>query len=288
MTARDVLDAIKKNLGSPWNESTYRDVFHAGDPSVEVTGIATTFMATLDLLQRAHAAGMNLVIPHETTFWNDRDDTKGMESDAVYRFKVDFCTKNQMAVLRLHDHAHSHRPDFIMTGLLRALGWSAASASGQNPRIYTFPATTLGELAANIQHRTGSKAFRVVGDPKAKVSTGTAGMGYNMGQFSADVDVVIIGENPETGNASRIGRRLCGNRVVAVRLPDSGCWVPVCQHHPVEPKQQDRAESRNDKSRALIWSVQAKQPAQKAAHQRPRNAQQHGHDNPARIASRHD
>ena len=78
MTASDVLELIKKNLGSPWNESTYRDVFHAGDPKVEVKGIATTFMATLDLLQRAHAAGMNLIIPHETTFWNDRDDTKDM------------------------------------------------------------------------------------------------------------------------------------------------------------------------------------------------------------------
>ena len=78
MTARDVLDLIKKNLGSPWNENTYRDVFHAGDPNVEVKGIATSFMATLDLLQRAHAAGMNLVVTHETTFWNDRDDTKDL------------------------------------------------------------------------------------------------------------------------------------------------------------------------------------------------------------------
>jgi putative NIF3 family GTP cyclohydrolase 1 type 2 len=199
MTAKDVLELIKKNLGSPWNESTYRDVFHAGDPNVDVKGIATTFMATLDLLQRAHAAGMNLVVTHETTFWNDRDDTKDLTNDAVYRFKVDFCARNQMAVLRLHDHAHSHRPDFIMTGLLRTLGWSAVAAS-QGPRVYTFPTTTLGELAAEIQRRTGSKALRVVGDPKAKVSTGTAGMGYSSGRFSAEVDVVINGENPEAGN----------------------------------------------------------------------------------------
>jgi len=200
MTAKDVLDLIKKNLGSPWNENTYRDVFHAGDPNVEVKGIATTFMATLDLLQRAHGAGMNLVIPHETTFWNDRDDTKDLTEDAVYRFKADFCAKNRMAVLRLHDHAHSHRPDFIMVGLLRALGWTR-DANQPNQRFYTFPTTTLGELAANIQRRTGSKAFRVVGDPKAKVSTGTAGMGYSTGRFSPDVDVVINGENPEAGNA---------------------------------------------------------------------------------------
>ena len=199
MTAKEILDLIKRNLGSPWNENTYRDVFHAGDPNEEVKGIATSFMATLDMLQRAHAAGMNLVVTHETTFWNDRDDTKDLTGDAIYRFKTDFCTKNRMVVLRLHDHAHSHRPDFIMTGLVRALGWS--DRHPQDPRIYRFPTTTLGELAANIQRRTGAKALRVVGDPKAKVSTGTAGIGYSTGRFAPDVDVVINGENPETGTS---------------------------------------------------------------------------------------
>jgi putative NIF3 family GTP cyclohydrolase 1 type 2 len=201
MTAKDVLDLIKKNLGSPWNESTYRDVFHAGDPNVEVKGIATSFMATLDMIQRAHAAGLNMVVTHETTFWNDRDDTKDLTNDAVYRFKSDFCNKNKMVVLRLHDHAHSHRPDFIMTGLLRALGWTAPANAQPGPRVYTFPTTTLGELAASIQRRTKSKALRVIGDPKAKVSSGTAGMGYSTGRFSPNVDVVINGENPEAGNA---------------------------------------------------------------------------------------
>jgi putative NIF3 family GTP cyclohydrolase 1 type 2 len=198
MTAKDVLELMKKNLGGPWNESTYRDVFHLGDPNVEVKGIATTFMATLDLLQRAHAAGANLIVTHETTFWNDRDDTKDLTADPVYKYKVDFCAKNSMAVLRLHDHAHSHRPDFILVGLIRALGLTE-SPNAANPRIYTFPATTLGEFAADIQRRTKARALRVVGDPKAKVSTATVGMGYGMGRFTPEVDVVIGGENPETG-----------------------------------------------------------------------------------------
>jgi putative NIF3 family GTP cyclohydrolase 1 type 2 len=197
MRARDVLRAIKENLGSPWNENTYRDVFHAGDPDVEVKGIATCFMATLDLLQRANAAGMNLVVTHETTYWSDRDDITNIASDPIYKFKVDFCAKNRMAVLRLHDHAHSHRPDFIMAGLMRALGWNADT----NVRIWRFPATTLGELAADIQRRTKSIALRVVGDPKAKVSSASVAMGYGMGHFAPDVDVVIGGEQPETNGA---------------------------------------------------------------------------------------
>jgi putative NIF3 family GTP cyclohydrolase 1 type 2 len=200
MTAKDVLDLMKKNLGGPWNENTYRDVFHAGDGNVEVKGIATTFMSTLDLLQRAHAAGLNMVIPHETTFWNDRDDTRDLTGDPVYKFKTEFCAKNNMVVLRLHDHAHSHRPDFIMVGLVRALGWSN-SENMPPPRIFKFPATTLGELATEIKRRTNSRALRVVGDPKAKVSSATVGMGYSMGRFTPEVDVVIGGENPETGGA---------------------------------------------------------------------------------------
>src|SRR6185369_12919002 len=118
--------------------------------------------------------------------------TKDLTGDPVYKFKTDFCAKNHVVVLRLHDHAHSHRPDFIMVGLVRALGWS--NDNTQNGRIYQFPSTTLGELAADIQRRTKSRAFRVVGDPKAKVSTATVGMGYSMGRFTPEVDVVIGGE----------------------------------------------------------------------------------------------
>jgi putative NIF3 family GTP cyclohydrolase 1 type 2 len=200
MTANDVVDRIKKNLGIPWNESTYRDTFKIGNPGVEVKGIATTFMCTLDLLQRAHAAGMNMVVSHETTYWNDRDDVKDILDDPIYKLKVDFCVKNNLVAWRLHDHVHAHRPDFIMVGLVRALGWTER-ANPQNPRTFAFPTTTLGELAADIKRRTNSRALRVVGDPNAKVSTGAVAMGYGMPRFSPDVDVVIGGEQPEAGGA---------------------------------------------------------------------------------------
>jgi Glycosyl hydrolases family 2 len=63
MTAGEVLERIKKNFGSTWREGGYRNTFKAGGPDTEIQGIATTFMCTLDLLQRALAAGMNMVIP---------------------------------------------------------------------------------------------------------------------------------------------------------------------------------------------------------------------------------
>jgi len=199
MTAKEVLALMKQNLGSPWNESTYRDVFHAGNPDIEVKGIATTFMATLDLIQRAHAAGLNMVISHETTFWSDRDDTKDLTADAVYQFKTDYCLKNNMVVLRFHDHAHSHQPDFITMGVVRTLGWTPSQGPG--PRTYTFPKTTLGEVAADLKKRMGTRAFRVVGDPKATVSTASVAFGYGMGRFAPGVELVMGGEQPEADSA---------------------------------------------------------------------------------------
>jgi putative NIF3 family GTP cyclohydrolase 1 type 2 len=196
MTANEVVERIKKNLGIPWNERTYRDTFKVGDPNTEVKGIATTFMATLDLIQRAHAAGMNFVITHEPTFWSDRDTVSELADDPIYKFKVDFCARHNMVVWRFHDHIHAHHPDLIWVGLVRALGWQQ-TAGTQNR--FTFPATTLVALAADVQRRMNIRALRVVGDPHAKVSSAAVGMGYSIPRVSPDVDVVIGGEQPEAG-----------------------------------------------------------------------------------------
>ena len=42
MKAGEIVDRIKKNLGVPWRDTTYRDTFKFGGPDTEVTGIATT------------------------------------------------------------------------------------------------------------------------------------------------------------------------------------------------------------------------------------------------------
>src|SRR5579884_2971545 len=34
LTARQIVDRIKEHLGIPWNNKTYRDIFHAGDPEI--------------------------------------------------------------------------------------------------------------------------------------------------------------------------------------------------------------------------------------------------------------
>ena len=200
MTANQVIERVKQNLGVPWNDRSYRDTFKAGNPETEVKGIATTFMATLDLLQRAHAAGMNMVVTHEPTFWSDTDAVKDLTGDPVYRFKVDFCEKNHMVVWRFHDHIHMRRPDMIWIGLARDLGWTEHETAPGSHR-YTLPPTTLGRLAADVQSHMKVRTMRVTGDPAATVSTIALGVGYNIPRASADVDVVVGGENSEAGGA---------------------------------------------------------------------------------------
>src|SRR5690348_1357151 len=66
LTAGQVIDRIKANVGVPWRQQTVDNLI-AGDADTPIQGIATTMMATLDVLQRASAAGKNFVITHEST-----------------------------------------------------------------------------------------------------------------------------------------------------------------------------------------------------------------------------
>ena len=116
MTAREVVELIKKNRGVPWNERSTRDTFKLGNPDATVKGIATTMMATFDMLKRAHAAGLNMVITHEDTFWNDRDDTKDLTENPLYKLKTEYVLKNDMIIWRDHDHMHAMKPDFTVVG----------------------------------------------------------------------------------------------------------------------------------------------------------------------------
>jgi putative NIF3 family GTP cyclohydrolase 1 type 2 len=202
MTAAEVVDRIKKNLGAPWRDTTYRDTYKFGGPETVVTGIATTVFVTLDVIHRAAAGGLNMIIPHEDTFWNDRDDTAIVSRDAVYSSKVDLLRKHNIVVFRIHDHMHAQRPDFTYVGSARDVGLESRYETAPGSHRFVIPETTLGALAADVGRRTGVRALRVVGDPAAKVSRVQLGVGYATPPVNtADVDVVISGEQQEADAA---------------------------------------------------------------------------------------
>src|SRR5690349_8903661 len=68
LTVQQVIDRLQSNIGVPWKTNT-ADGLKAGETSMIVTGIATTVMATVDVLRKAAAARQNLVVTQEPVFY---------------------------------------------------------------------------------------------------------------------------------------------------------------------------------------------------------------------------
>ncbi len=180
------------------------DTFKAGDPDTRVTGIATTMMATYDVLKRAAAQHANLIITHEPTFYSHQDNTDSLEAanDSVWREKEKFIAEHHLVVWRFHDHWHTRKPDGILTGMVDALSWQAFQQQ-ELPNLFVMPRTTLRALAKSIEDRIHIKVLRVVGDPEMPVTNiafmpGAAGTQRHLELLRRnDVQVLVIGEVPE-------------------------------------------------------------------------------------------
>lgn len=200
LTAAEVIERIRKNVGVPWRNPTV-DTFKAGDPETVVKGIATSFAGTFDVIRRASASGKNLVIVHEPTFYNHQDSTENL-TGAVFAAKQDFIQKNGMVIWRFHDHWHARRPDGVIAGVIDSLGWEKYRKA-DNPRLFSLPPATLEKLAKDIRDRMQIRAIRVIGDPKLKTSTVAFSPGFTSLQAvmrtleRPEVDVMVIGESRE-------------------------------------------------------------------------------------------
>lgn len=202
VTAGAIVAEIKKQVGVAWKKDTV-DTFKAGNPNTAVTGVAVTMMATMDVLQRASAKGLNFVITHEPTFYAHLDTPDGLpESDPVWAEKRAFIEKHGMVVWRFHDHWHMRKPDGIEAGTVHALGWEKFQTP-DNQYLFVMPEITLTKLAEEVAAKLGSPVVRVVGEPEMKVtkvalSPGAAGFQRETHALERDdVQVLLVGETRE-------------------------------------------------------------------------------------------
>jgi putative NIF3 family GTP cyclohydrolase 1 type 2 len=202
LTAAEVIARIKAQVGVPWDPQTV-DGIVAGDAATPVTGIATTMMATFDAVKTAAAAGRNLVITHEPTFWSHQNKTDNLLADPLYREKFDYIKRHNMVAFRFHDHWHKLKPqDGIAVGMMRRLGWEAYAGS-TDPFRFTLPPTTLRDLARDLQTKLGARTLRVIGNPSLPVTSVRASWGHVGGNpggialINGDAEVLILGETWE-------------------------------------------------------------------------------------------
>jgi putative NIF3 family GTP cyclohydrolase 1 type 2 len=204
VTAQEIVDRIKKNVGVDWKAETV-DAFKAGDPATAVTGIVTTALASLDVLERALKAGANLVITCEPTFYARADSPTPPAGrggappapDAVFTAKHDFIKRNGLVVFRFSEHWRLRRPDPLAQGLAAALGWPTLAAD--DPARVTIPGMSFEALATRVKKTLNIRGgLRVIGDRQARVSTVALLPGSTPIQASLKAlpaaDVIVAGE----------------------------------------------------------------------------------------------
>jgi putative NIF3 family GTP cyclohydrolase 1 type 2 len=204
LAAREVITRIQQHVGVPWQSDTV-DTFKAGNPDTPVTGIAVTMMATLDVLQRAAAAGDNLIITHEPTFFDHLDISAQLpekENDPVLMAKREFIEKHHLVIWRFHDHWHARDPDGIEAGMVNALGWQKLEDPG-NQHLFNLPDITLEKLVAEIKSKLEIRVMRVVGDPNLHITKlamvpGASGFTRHAQALEMPgVQALVIGETQE-------------------------------------------------------------------------------------------
>jgi putative NIF3 family GTP cyclohydrolase 1 type 2 len=201
LTAAEVMRRVIEATGATPPANTV-DTLKAGDPNTVVTGIATTFMDTYAVLEKAVASGKNLIITHEPTFYNHPDDQAPLANDAVQQQKLAYIREHHLVVWRFHDTWHLRKPDGILAGMVKQFGWEAYE-SESDPHLFTLPRMTVGQIAAALQAKTGAWAIRIVGDPQMTVTSvalmpGAAGSDRQIKALEQDgVELLVAGEARE-------------------------------------------------------------------------------------------
>jgi putative NIF3 family GTP cyclohydrolase 1 type 2 len=222
MKASEIVEAIDQyyhignsHIGLLQNATC--DIYIAGSPDTEITGVVTTFMATVDVIRQAVKLGANMIITHEPTWFTGSDRTDWLADDPVYLAKKKLIEEHHLVIWRCHDRMHVAYPDGIYEGLERELGWeglrtnlpdgdSAFKAFTED--FYVIPETTLGALATFFKKKLDVKSVRIIGKPEMSCSrigilVGGGSLGLGKEEMPAAfmrekaLDVLVCGEITE-------------------------------------------------------------------------------------------
>src|SRR5690554_4170029 len=153
MKVQQVIDAILTDSCGDFRLEKTCDQLMSGHADMEVTGVVTTFMATVDVIRQAIAVGANMIITHEPTYFTGADDTDWLKDDPIYLAKIKLIEENAIVIWRFHDHMHRASTDRIYDGLLKEIGWEDKLLERKKPQTYQIEETTLSELASFFKQK---------------------------------------------------------------------------------------------------------------------------------------
>ncbi|MCC5936304.1 MAG: Nif3-like dinuclear metal center hexameric protein [Lunatimonas sp.] len=222
-TVQEVIDNILRYIpDAPFAKTV--DVLVAGSGDQPVTGIVTTMFPTIEVIRATASAGANLIIAHETPFYNHQDATDWLQDDPVYQEKVRLLKEYKIAIWRFHDYWHRARPDGIILGNLIRLGWDRYY-NPDRPRLIKFPKSIpLGTLVAHVKKGMRAQQVRVIGDLEQPCQSIYLAFGFmdSKMQIAAirqyQPDLILSGETREWETVERVrdGRALGANTSLVV------------------------------------------------------------------------
>lgn len=182
MKISEIIDCIKKVSNQTWNgasieASTTRDQVLFGEPEAECTGVVTTCYASAEVIRRAGEQGCNLIIAHESLFWNHGDHTDWLSGNTAFQKKKALLEKYHICVWRCHDYIHAGLPvdgayrDGVFYGMSTLLGWNdyMDPPDALMPQRFHIPECTVFELARLLTDRFRLDGLRFIGNPDTRI-----------------------------------------------------------------------------------------------------------------------
>lgn len=202
MKVREVIERVIEKTGlTPISHEKTCDHLMIGDGEMEVTKVASTFMATVDVIKEAIEAGANMIITHEPTWFTGKDDTGWVEEDEIYLEKRKLIEENHIAIWRFHDHMHMCSEDGIYRGFEKETGWGQYRIPYQGVDdplckfggCYEIPPASLRELCEFFKEKMEMDVIQIIGDPEMAVRRiGVLVGGGSLGLGTEEMPMILM------------------------------------------------------------------------------------------------
>ena len=197
MKAYEIMEDLFSLSKPLWSDRTC-DTIKAGDPNAEVTKVAVSMFATVDIVRQAKDWGAQLLIVHEPTYYNHWDE----HTDDYFEMeKRRIIEQSGLTIYRFHDHPHCTDPDIITTGEIKYLGLDCTLEKTDVfdlTRLHLATPMTPRQLAKHIEDTLGIAHVRIAGaadEPCTSLSlmVGTPG-GLEQELLRPDTEIILTGE----------------------------------------------------------------------------------------------
>ncbi|NOU91959.1 transcriptional regulator [Paenibacillus sp. LMG 31456] len=202
ITVQMVLNRLIEPVGQL---ETTVDTLKSGNLNAEVRKVAVVFITTYAAIKQAVESGVDLIITHEPTYYNHKDEVEWLAGDPVYERKRMLIEESGISIFRLHDYVHKYKPDGILLGMLKKLEWEAY-ANPEKMNLITLPPDgqhTVRTIVAHLKNKLDIDSMLVAGDPEMPVRCfglmpGASGGRSHIKYFeSRNIDLLIVGESNE-------------------------------------------------------------------------------------------